>query len=391
MMKTAICIVWLVAVCVAQEETRISSSSNVFGFELLREIPVSSQTNTFYSPYSVYTAMAMTYVGARGDTLQDLHEALHYSSVGLSHDRVPSAHAKHTRRLREPSNSTLYVANAAVVQEGYNVEPQYLDSLRQNFGAELSTANLADEQALRTINDWVKNKTAGKIEELLSEPLTSDARLVLLNAIYFKGLWNTPFHAGATSKAPFFNAGTEWVQVDMMRQQFTTAYAQDDETNAQVVDLAYTGLDYSMVIVLPREKNGVDALRRNFSLPLYHRLLLKLRDTNVAVALPKFKIESLYKLKEPLSQLGASKVFDKHQADFSGISGSRDLFVYDVVHKAVVEVNEEGSEAAGATAVVFEVESIRVSTPFVVDHPFLFFIHNRRTGDILFAGQVNHL
>ncbi|XP_075545347.1 iripin-1-like [Dermacentor variabilis] len=391
-MKTAICIAWLMAVCVAQDETKISSSINSFGFELLREIPVSSQTNIFYSPYSVYTALAMAYVGARGDTMQDLHEALGYSSVGLSPDLVPSLHAKHTRRLREQaSNSTLYAANAAVIQEGYNVEQQYLDSLRQYFDAQVSTANLADEHTLTTINDWVKNKTAGKIEELLNAPLSSDARLVILNAIYFKGLWNTPFHAEATSKAPFFNAGTELVQVDTMHQKLTTGYAQDDETNAQVVDLAYTGLDYSMVIVLPRERDGADALRRNFSLPLYHRLLLKLRDREVDVALPKFKSESLYKLKGPLSQLGASKVFDKQQADFSGISGSRDLFVSDVVHKAVVEVNEEGSEAAGATAVIFHVESLSVSTPFVVDHPFLFFIHNRRTGDILFAGQVNHL
>lgn len=390
-MKTVIYIAWLMAVCVAQDETKISSSSNVFGLELLGKIPGSSQTNIFYSPYSVYTALAMAYVGARGETMQDLHDALGYSSVGLSPDLVPGLLAKHARRLREPSNSTLYVTNNAIIQEGYNVEPQYLDSLTENFAAEVTTANLADQQALRNINEWVKRKTAGKIEGLLSEPLSSDARLVLLNAIYFKGLWNTPFPADHTFKAPFFNAGTERVEVDMMHQEVTTGYAQDDETNAQVVDLAYAGLDYSMVIVLPREKNGVDALKRNFSLPLYHRLLLKLRDREVDVALPKFKIDSLYKLKEPLSQLGASKIFDKYQADFSGISGSRDLFVYNVVHKAVVEVNEEGSEAAGATAVILQVESLRVGTPFVVDHPFLFFIRNRRTGDILFAGQVNHL
>lgn len=390
-MKTVICLAWLMAVCVAQDDTKISSSSNVFGLELLRMIPGSPQTNIFYSPYSVYTALAMAYVGARGETMQDLHDALGYSSVGLRPDLVPGLLAKHARRLREPSNSTLYVTNNAIIQEGYNVEPQYLDSLTENFAAEVSTANLTDQQVLRNINEWVKRNTAGKIEELLSEPLSPDARLVLLNAIYFKGLWNTPFPADDTFKAPFFNAGTERVEVDMMHQRLTTGYAQDDETNAQVVDLAYAGLDYSMVIVLPREKNGVDALKRNFSLPLYHRLLLKLRDTEVDIALPKFKIDSLYKLKEPLSQLGASKIFDKYQADFSGISGSRDLFVYNVVHKAVVEVNEEGSEAAGATAVILQVESLRVGIPFVVDHPFLFFIRNRHTGDILFAGQVNHL
>lgn len=391
-MKIIICLAGLLTLCSGQVEHKVTAANNEFGFKLLNEIPVSPQTNLFYSPYSVSTAMAMAYIGARGETQRDLHETLGYSSVGLTPDHVPSAHAQHTHLLRAPSNSTLRVANAAVFQENYAVTPEYVEILRQSFEAEVRAASLNDEQSVRVINDWVKNKTEQKIEELLSEPLPPDTRLVLLNAIYFKGLWNVPFDARGTLKKPFFNAGTERVEVDTMYEQVTAGYAEDDETNADVLDLPYAGLDYSLTIILPKERTGVHSLRQNLSWPVFQRLLSKLNmNAPMEVSLPKFKIEGSYKLKAPLSALGASKAFDERHADFSGISGARDLVIYDVVHKAVVEVNEEGSEAAGATAGIFYTKSAPVGIPFVVDHPFLFFIRNRHTGDVLFAGQVNHL
>uniref|UniRef100_A0A224YGV9 Serine protease inhibitor n=1 Tax=Rhipicephalus zambeziensis TaxID=60191 RepID=A0A224YGV9_9ACAR len=391
-MKIIICLAGLLTLCSGQEEHKVTAANNQFGFKLLNAIPVSPQTNLFYSPYSVSTAMAMAYVGARGETQRDLHETLGYSSVGLTPDHVPSAHAQHTHLLRAPSNSTLRVANAAVFQESYTVTPEYVELLRQSFEAEVSVASLNDDHSVRVINDWVKNKTEQKIEELLSEPLPPDTRLVLLNAIYFKGLWNVPFEPRGTSKKPFFNAGIERVEVDTMYAQLSAGYAEDDEANVDVLDLPYAGLDYSLTILLPRVRTGVDALRQNLTWPVFQRLLSKLNmNSPVEVALPKFKIEGSYKLKAPLSALGASKAFDERHADFSGISGARDLVIYDVVHKAVVEVNEEGSEAAGATAVIFYTKSAAVGIPFVVDHPFLFFIRNRHTGDVLFAGQVNHL
>ncbi|KAK8772598.1 hypothetical protein V5799_024157 [Amblyomma americanum] len=390
-MKCVIYFAWLWALCAAQEEQKVANANNEFGFRLLQKIPASSEVNVFFSPYSVSTALAMAYAGARGETQQELYDSLAYSSAGLAPDHVHNAHAQHTQALKSPSSSTLLVANTAVVQEGYNVLREYLHTLNQSFGAEASTANLADEQSLRSINEWVKHHTDGKIEQLLSEPLSSDARLVLLNAIYFKGLWNTPFHSASTFKASFFNAGTERVEVDMMHGQITAGYARDDETNSDVVDLPYAGLDYSMTIVRPRDRTGADALRQVLTRQVFRRFLSELSETVVNVALPKFKIEGEYKLRRPLSLLGVSKAFNKDEADFSGISGSRDLFVHDVVHKAVVEVNEEGSQAAAVTGVTIYTQSAFVGTPFVVNHPFLFFIRNRQTGDVLFAGQVNHL
>lgn len=390
-MKSVIWLSWLLAICIAQEEHKVTDASNQFGFRLLQKIPASSEVNLFFSPYSVSTALAMAYVGARADTQQELHESLGYSSVGLTPDHVPTAHAQHTHVLRAPSNSTLRVANAAVVQEHYNVLTEYLDLLTQSFAAEVSKANLADEQSRKNINTWVKNSTGGKIEDLLREPLPPNTKMVLLNAIYFKGLWDTPFDASFTSSAPFYNGGTEQVTVDMMRNEVRVPYAYHEATDADVADLPYAGLDYSMTIVLPRDHSGAEALRQRLSWPVFQNMLSHLQQQRLTLALPRFKLEGAYKLKQPISQLGAKKMFDERQADLSGITGSRDLFVHDVIHKAVVEVNEEGSEAAGASGVVFVTKSLSTSTRFIVDHPFLFFIRNTKTGDVFFAGQVNHL
>lgn len=390
-MHSAIWLGCILAICAGQEEHKVTDASNQFGFRLLQKIPASSAENLFFSPYSVSTALAMAYVGARDDTQLEMHESLGYSSAGLTPDHVLSAHAQHIHLLRQPSNSSVRVANAAAIERDYSVLGDYVDSLSQSFNAHLWKVNFADEPSRTSINDWVKNKTEGKIEKLLSGPLPPNTKLVLLNAIYFKGFWKSPFHPGATSSADFYNGGIERIAVETMHDEIQAGYAHDEETNADVADLPYVGLDYSMTIVLPRERTGADALRQSLSWQVFQRLLSGLRDTTLRVALPRFKAEGSYKLKQPLSQLGVVKLFQEGQADLSGISGSQDLFVEDVIHKAVVEVNEQGSEAAGATAVLVVAESLRPTTPFIVNHPFLFFIRNTKTGDVLFAGQVNHL
>lgn len=369
----------------------MTDACNEFGFRLLHEMPASSEVNLFFSPYSVSSALAMAYVGSRGDTQRELHETLGYSSAELSPVRVLSAHAQHINFLRQPSNSTVRVANAAVIKRNYSVRREYLDSLSQSFDAELWKVNFLEESSRRNINDWVKNKTEGKIEELIGEPFPENTKLVLLNAIYFRGLWKSRFRERDTYSDAFYNGGTQRVAVDTMHQEVHGGYAYDRETNADVIDLPYVGLDYSMTIVLPRERTGADALRQSLTWRDFQRLLSGLRHTTLNVALPKFKLEGSYKLKQPLSQLGVVKLFQEGQADLSGISSSGHLFVEDVIHKAVVEVNEQGSEAAGATAVLVVAESLRPTTPFIVNHPFLFFIRNTKTGDVLFAGQVNNL
>lgn len=390
-MTSAIWLVCLWAICAAQEERKVTDANNQFGFRLLQEMAASSEVNLFFSPYSVSTALAMAYVGSRGPTQRELHRVLGYSPVALTPDRVPSAHAQHVHLLHQPCNSTVRVANAAAIKRNYSVRADYLDTLNQSFNAELWKVNFPDEASRRNINDWAKNKTEGKIEELIGEPLPENTKLVLLNAIYFKGLWESPFRVRDTSRGSFFNGGTQRVAVDMMHQEVHGGYAYDAQINADVADLPYVGLDYSMTIVLPKEKTGADALRRRLSWRVFQRLLSELHETTLRVALPRFKLEGSYRLKEPLFQLGIEKLFQEQRADLSGISASRDLFVKDVIHKAVVEVDEQGSEAAGATDVLVVEERFHPTVSFVVNHPFLFFIRNTKTGDVLFAGEVNHL
>nr|AAK61378.1 serine proteinase inhibitor serpin-4 [Rhipicephalus appendiculatus] len=392
-MKLIICLAGLLALCSGQEEHKVTAANNEFGFKLLNAIPVSPQTNLFYSPYSGPQPWRWptSVPGERLSVTFTRHWAT--SSVGLTPEHVPSAHAQHTHLLRAPSNPNLSASpNAAVVQESYTVTDEYLDFLRQYFDAEVSVASLNDELIREgNLTTGSKNKTEQKIQQLSASLFLPTRGLVLLNAIYFKGLWNVPFDTRGTRKGPFFNAGTERVEVDVMNARLRVGYAGDDQTNVDVLDLPYAGLDYSLTIILPRERTGVDALRQNLSWPVFQRLLSKVHmNTRVLVALPRFKIEGSYKLEGPLSALGASKAFDERHADFSGISGARDLGHIRRRAQAVVEVNEEGAAAATRQS-SSKPRSSGGAIRFVVDHPFLFFIRNRHTGDVLFAGHVNHL
>lgn len=381
------------AVASAQDSIRVTAATNDFAFRLLPHLPSSPQKNVFFSPYSIATALAMAYAGAGSTSLRELHDALGYTAVSLDNAKVLAAHAQHTRQLLAPSNSTLKIANAAAVDGQLKILPAYVQALEKSFGAELLKVDFAGagQAAVRAINSWVNQKTQQKISTLFKEPLSRDTRLVLLDAIYFKGTWRTKFDPSDTAKAPFYTDGTHSTNVDTMQGKVRALYAYSRDLSASLLDLPYNGLDYSMSIVLPRDRSGIEAVKRKLSLEEFRKLTSNLREATVEVHLPRFKLEEEYKLKEVLPKVGIRKVFDKSEADLSGINGGRDLFVYEVVHKAVVEVNEEGSEAAAVTGVVVNTRTTGGPLQFRVDHPFLFFIRNTRTGDLLFVGQVNRV
>lgn len=380
----------LLAVATADGGAKLSAANNWFAFQLLPLLPSSEDRNVFYSPYSVATALGMAYSGARGTSRRELYYALGYATAGLEDDHVAAAHSEHRRRLLAPSNSTLEVADAAVVRKELHVLPPYVDVLRRFFGAELFEADFARAgwQAVDTINAWVSRKTRRKIATLFDEPLDEAARLVLLNAIYFKGTWCAMFDETKTVMAPFYAEGAYPTEVCTMRRTMETGYAYAREIHAHVLNLPYTGSDYSMVVLLP-QRVGIESLKRNLTLWAFHRALSALRKVIVEVHLPRFRLEETYTLRDVLPKVGVREVFDAGTADLSGITGGRDLFVADVVHKAVVEVNEQGSEASAVTNVV--VTSRMAPVQFHADRPFLFFIVNGRTGDILFIGQVNRV
>uniref|UniRef100_A0A0E9Y224 Serine protease inhibitor n=1 Tax=Amblyomma americanum TaxID=6943 RepID=A0A0E9Y224_AMBAM len=377
----------------AQDNIRVTAASNEFAFRLLPHLSSSPEKNIFYSPYSIATALAMTYAGAGSTSLQELHDALGYTAVGLDNANVLGAHAQHNRQLLAPSNSTLKIANAAAVDGKLNILPAYAQALQKGFGAELIKVDFsgAGQEAVNTINSWVNQKTQRKISTLFKEKLSSDTRLVLLDAIYFKGTWHTKFDASKTAKAPFYTDGTQSTNVDTMQGIVKAGYAYSRGLGASLLDMPYNGFDYSMSILLPVDRAGVESVKEKLTLEEFRKLLYNLREATVQVHLPRFKLEEEYKLKKVLPKVGIQKVFDKSQADLSGINGGRDLFVDEVVHKAVVEVNEEGSEAAAVTGVVINTRTIGGPLQFRADHPFLFFIRNTRTGDLLFMGQVNRV
>ncbi|CAN8033027.1 unnamed protein product [Ixodes persulcatus] len=338
--------------------------------------------------------MGMAYAGAKGKTQDELLKGLGYSQSGLTRDEVLNAHVRHSRKfLPGASNTTINVFNGAAVDDSLSVLPAYREAIKNVFQAELYEVDFKQkgQEAVDIINEWVKNRTERKIEKLFSEPLRPDTRMLLLNAIYFKGVWSTGFNEQLTRKRPFFNSGLTPNEVDTMQGVFNTLHNFFDDLQVDVIDLPYSGHDYSMTILLPRKRDGVEALKRNLTVNLFEHLIAELREKEVYLTLPKFKFETEYFLKEPLNKLGIRHIFSDG-ADLLGISDHEALRVSKVVHKAVIEVNEKYSEAAAVTAVaVTRIVGGDLTAHVFVDHPFLFFIRNKDTRDILFAGQVNKL
>ena len=287
----------------------------------------------------------------------------------------------------------LSVANALWGQKGYGFLPAFLKLVRSNYGAPLNEVDFvgATEAARKTINDWVEKETRDKIKDLIKPGvLDSLTTLVLTNAIYFKGDWASQFNEDVTKDAPFTLSAAEKVDVPMMNQKGDFGYMETE--GFQALELPYAGDDLSMVVFLPRKVDGLKGFEKMLTMENLRRWISNLRKQKVIVFLPRFKMTSAFRLGQALKSLGMIDAFTLVAADFSGMNGSRDearrLYIQAVIHKAFVDVNEEGTEAAAATAVV-AAESVRPAPPvFRADHPFFFLIRDNRTGSLLFLGRV---
>jgi serpin B len=347
--------------------------------------------NLFFSPYSISTALAMTYTGARGETAEQMAKVLHF---GVSANEVPSAFATVDRELTAAGAARkyqLYTANALWAQKGHPFLPTYVNLVRQAFRAGLNEVDFqhATEEARGTINAWVEKQTREKIKELLAPGVLNDmTRLVLTNAIYFKGDWDRPFMKGATRKEPFHMTAKEDVSVPMMHQKAHFQYL--DQEDFQVLQMPYKGKDLALVILLPRKVDGLAALEEALSMEKLTSCVGKLASREVAVSIPKFRMTEELQLAKTLSAMGMSLAFSPGRADFSGMDGSHELFLSAVVHKAFVDVNEEGTEAAAATGIGVVATAARVDQPIVfrADHPFLLLIRDTRSGGVLFMGRL---
>jgi serpin B len=345
--------------------------------------------NLFFSPTSISLALTMTAAGARGQTLAEMATTLHLG------DNWAQAHA-HYRKLLERWNAVgqqrayqLRVANRLWGQQGDVLRPEFLAITREDYGAEMTLLDFAQsEAARRDINQWVEKQTNDKIKDLIpAGAIDALTRLVLTNAVYFKGDWTNPFDKKSTKEEDFSVSAQEKVKAPLMQQKASLGYA--EEETFQALEMPYAGGDLAMVVLLPKKVDGLPDLEKLLSVDKLAAALANLRTREVVAYVPKFKLETSFNLNKTLTALGIEQAFSD-KADFSGINGQRDLSISAVVHKAFVDVNEEGTEAAAATGMVMKTTAARIPTPppvFRADHPFLFCIRDTATGSILFLGR----
>jgi serpin B len=362
---------------------RVVKANNQFAFELYDELSKEHE-NVFFSPYSIDVALTMTYEGANGKTKEEIGRALHIPTDDMLRR---SSYAKLYNILNNKSNSyILKTANALWIQRDFRILDSYKEVISKYYCGKVENIDFKNnpDKAREIINNWVKKETEGKIRELIPKNGVNDmTRLVITNAIYFKGTWEREFDKDKTHDEDFWINKDKKVKVKMMTTRGVFNYAED--AKFQVLELPYKGDDIAMLVFLPKDINPNVSL----SIDEFYSLKDNLKEEEIEVFIPKFKMEMGYNLNRPLYNLGIREAFS-YDADFSKIDGKKDLFIQNVFHKAFIEVNEEGTEAAAATAVVVGLKSAppKEYKIFKANHPFIFFIVDKRTDLILFMGKI---
>ncbi len=369
----------------------LARDNSAFALALYRKLGSSGEGNLFFSPYSISSALAMTYAGARGDTEKQMAEVLCFSLAQKSlHPAFAELRIK-LDKIQEGDNVTLSIANSLWPQEDYKFLEEYLRLIEQHYGISITPVDYkhAWETARLLINQRVEDKTQHKIKGLIPLGILDNlTRLVLVNAIYFKGNWASQFNSDLTKDAPFFLSSAVSIQVPMMSQQQVFPYAETG--SVRLLELPYSGNELSMLVILPKKRDGLAELEDNLTLDDLKKWKRRMTEQEALVFLPKFKMTSPFMLSETLKAMGMLDAFSLEDANFAGMDGVAWLCIQEVIHKAFVEVNEEGTEAAAATAVVMTLRSVPPPPPvFCADHPFLFLICENQTGSILFMGKVS--
>ncbi|NMC70806.1 MAG: serpin family protein [Myxococcales bacterium] len=367
--------------------------NTAFGLDLYARLVDGTDGNLFFSPLSLSEALAMTYGGARGETARQMAETLHFT---LPPERLHPAfnaldlHLEALGEGGEPDAFQLHVVNQLWGQTGYEFLAEFLDLISANYGAGMRLLDFAaDQEASRlAINDWVAEQTRDRILDLLPVgSITALTRLVLTNAIYFKASWQTQFDPDLTRPAPFHRLDGSVADADLMRLEADFPYAEGE--GWQAVDLPYEGGQVSMVVVLPAEGTFA-AFEAGLDSAGLAAMLEALASDRVALAMPKFTFTTGFEVGALLAAMGMPDAFDESLADFGGIEPLNELYITRVIHKAFVGVDETGTEAAAATAVVMDGRTSVPPEPRIVtlDRPFLFLIRDVETGTVLFFGRV---
>jgi serpin B len=374
-----------------QKDEYVAQTNNAFASDLYAQL-AAKDGNLFFSPTSIQTALAMAWEGARGQTADEMAKILHL-------DAEPKAKGQLGGFVRDlnaggaKGGYELAMANALWGTKGYPFMPDYLRLVKTNYDGKLSELDFIGnaEGSRLIINDWVAAQTHDRIRDLLGRGVIGPStRLVLTNAIYFKGKWDQPFDKGMTKEGEFTMADGKTAKASFMHQQDQFLYAEDDDV--QVLGLTYGKNDLAMRVFLPKKTDGLTAFEKKMTAQRIAGLVSGARAQDVNVSLPRFTMQSEFSLADTLAAMGMKLAFDPDRADFKGMTTAEQLFISAVIHKAFVKVDEEGTEAAAATAVTMHAASIRIDPPkpkeFKADHPFVFEIVHQPTGAVLFMGRM---
>jgi serine protease inhibitor len=374
----------------AADRTAVVEGDNAFAAALYGQLRNQSG-NLFFSPESLSTALAMTYAGARGETASKIAMVLHFT---LPPERLHPAMGALLSDLNAPHEGyQLNVANALWAQRGYTFLDDFLNLLKNDYGAGLDQVDFkgATEEARLTINRWVEQKTQDKIKDLLQAgALRADTRLVLTNAIYFKGSWETQFDKAQTKDEDFHLSPAQTTKAPMMHREGSFNYLNGG--TFQVLEIPYKNKEMSMILLLPNDQAGLASLEQLLTAANLQQWLQQLAPVpKVIVTMSRFKMTQQFELSSVLGRMGMTQAFAAN-ADFSGMTDKRDFAISEVIHKAYVDVNEEGTEAAAATAVTMRTLAIRLPDEpppvFRADHPFIFLIRDTRSNSVLFMGRI---
>ncbi len=352
----------------------------------------STEGNLVLSPYSISSALAMTCAGARGDTARQMEQALHFDQTRTNADELFSR-LNVALKLAKGSNE-LSMANSLWPQKKYRLRDEFLNRLKADYGATVTPLDYTQEseKARETINKWVDEKTRHKITGIIGPGVLDGlTRMVLVNAIYFKGTWAVPFPASSTQADKFFVRPNQAVTVPFMRQRGHFKYGETDRL--QLLAIPYEGRQLEMILLLPRDRDGLEQLESSLTPASLAAWTAGMKEQEVNVAMPKFKMSGGLTLNETLQSMGIKDAFDPARADFSGMDGRPHwLCLSAVLHKAYIDVNEQGTEAAASTAVAVRATVVlREDLPreFRADHPFVFLLRDSTSGSILFMGRVS--
>ncbi|MFW9934792.1 MAG: serpin family protein [Candidatus Thorarchaeota archaeon] len=370
--------------------TSLCQNITDFAIDLFHQLR-SQKGNLFFSPFSIATALTLAYAGAKGTTASQMEQGLRLT---LPAEDIHPAYQALMAQLHDDSATPgfkLKTANALWVQEGLTLLQKYLDMINKYYGKAIFSLNFQDtEQACNRINGWVKELSNGLITNLVTPAIVAAfTALVITNAIYFKGLWASQFKEGNTQNAPFTLISGNAIQVPMMYQKGEFGYFEDPQF--QMLEVPYQGQQLSMVILLPHKSTDFTDFEAKVSSHDLSEWLSNIQLRQVRVYLPRYKLLTELELGAPLKNLGIIDAFSEVKADFSGISEISPLFISAVLHTALIEVNEEGTEAAAATAVIMAPRGIgtELAIPvFRANRPFLFLIRDIQTNTVLFMGRM---